>query len=186
MFTWGACTNKTAPTPPVCGDRVRIRLSELISTMDSKSILRTVSSLIGKPGSVLIIGIGHHDAFNVQSVVSKVLSPALDRLAQSGQIWPKVIWVGTHAMAPLMTPASPNHTNPNVLRFNRAIRDVLKPRGVNIFDTFNLTLNLASVDGSHYSKGAHLLKARVLVEYLSRVGGIKGISGVQTEQNKSG
>lgn len=168
----------------VCGGRVHLHLAELYSTAYAARILKAVTSMIGKPGSVLVIGLGHHDSFHPGSVIPKVASPVIDLVEKSGQIWPKIIWIGAHSMGLLKTPSVPNHLNPSVLNLNRVMRNFLKAKRINFLNTFNLTLGISSPDGSHYGKGANLLKARVFVDYLRRVGGVNAISQPYSEPDK--
>ena len=53
-----------------------------------------------------------------------------------------------------------------MIEFNRRMKEYLQPRGVDVFDVFNLTLGLHSYDGTHYGAGVNMMKAQLLLNYL--------------------
>ena len=53
-----------------------------------------------------------------------------------------------------------------MIEFNRRMKEYLQPRGVDVFDVFNLTLGLHSYDGTHYGPGVNMMKAQLLLNYL--------------------
>ncbi|XP_048252487.1 ankyrin repeat domain-containing protein 2-like [Haliotis rufescens] len=61
---------------------------------------------------------------------------------------------------------TPTSDNAHVEVFNRYMEDLVGGFNVSVFDTFNMTKGVRSVDGVHYGPGVNLVKAQIYLNYI--------------------
>ncbi|XP_070205342.1 uncharacterized protein [Littorina saxatilis] len=84
---------------------------------------------------------------------------------------PRVLWASIHAPGILKSPLYQSQMYPYVVKYNEDIRELLQAWKVPVFDTVNMTSQgLMSHDGTHYGLGVNMMKATVLLHYLSELG----------------
>ncbi|KAL8592914.1 hypothetical protein ACOMHN_050741 [Nucella lapillus] len=60
--------------------------------------------------------------------------------------------------------------NSNAARaYNKAIQQFLDLHNVSMFDTFNLTDNVMSFDGTHYGYGLNVMKVNIFLHYIQEL-----------------
>ena len=134
----------------------------------SNRALAVVTKHLNKRNAVILIGVGLHDGLSFERIKNHYMEPILNLVqnkARSG--WPKIVWITTHAQGSLKPVEFRGFQgNDKVIEFNRRMKEYLQPRGVDVFDVFNLTLGLHSYDGTHYGPGVNMMKAQLLLNYL--------------------
>jgi hypothetical protein len=76
-----------------------------------------------------------------------------------------------------------------VLRFNNRLTEDIRQmnegrepeRRIGIFDTYNLTVEATSFDGSHYGQRVNVEKAQLVVNYLDKLRREKGFTPLKTD-----
>lgn len=118
----------------------------------------------GSASTLFVFGFGLHFKYNAQKLIKELAAPVLKQLHTRPTCrTAKLVWMLPHSMGILHRKTPPSQ----VLNFNAKLRQYLSPRAVPIVDTFNLTRNLITYDGSHYTKAANLLKVQILLNYLA-------------------
>ena len=80
--------------------------------------------------------------------------------------WPKMVWLSTHAPGLLKSPRFLAQSYDGVRHYNNVVASLLKPYGIPVLDSFNMTAPLHSVDGTHYGYGANALKVHFLLHWV--------------------
>ena len=117
--------------------------------------------------SLVILGIGVHDAYDANYVIKYYLEPIVQMVRAKGSGWPNLIWLGAHRngfFKPLNYEARQGMHK--ILPYNKHMREYCREMGIPFFDTIELTSGVHSYDGTHYSKDVNLLKAQILLNYL--------------------
>lgn len=84
------------------------------------------------------------------------------------QLWPRLLWIGTHAPGLLKSPKFKEQTAEGVSRFNKSIREILNYWKVPYLETFGFTNGVVSFDGTHYGWGVNMLKVNMLLTYIEK------------------
>ena len=126
--------------------------------------LSTIQRLLGEPFSYVLLGIGIHDNFNSKSVIENYLEPIISAISSKGNGWPRLIWLTTHAAGPLKPLAfAAKQGNERILAYNRDIYRYCQQNNITLFDTYNMTRQTYSYDGTHYGFGVNMMKAQILL-----------------------
>ncbi|BFZ16491.1 hypothetical protein BsWGS_19530 [Bradybaena similaris] len=150
-----------------CNNTVRLKFLEHSRADASKYNLEQAGQLIGKPNTLLFIGIGIHNDYNASLVINEVLTPLIKHLSSSP--WPKLVWSASHAPGIMKTPRVPAQSRESVLAFNNQLRPVLDAHKVPVFDTFQLTDGVMSFDGVHFGRGVNDVKAQIFLNYVHQL-----------------
>lgn len=94
------------------------------------------------------------------------LKRSMDMLKSHGAKWPLFIWGTIHAPGLLKSPLFDWQGFDMIKQFNKDIAKYLARYRVPILDTFKMTSNTVSFDGSHYAQGVNMEKAQVLLNFL--------------------
>ncbi|XP_064597723.1 uncharacterized protein LOC135464156 [Liolophura sinensis] len=137
-------------------------------TPGSFNVTPHVQKHCGSVSTLFVFGFGLHYKYNAQKLIKELVAPILKQLhANPAYVETKLVWMLPHSMGMLHQQTQPLQ----VLSFNSKLRQYLSPLAVPVIDTFNLTRNLITYDGSHYTKAANLLKVQILLNYLADQGG---------------
>lgn len=141
--------------------------NEFYSMKHAKLALGKVREKLNKTNSVIALGVGLHIGLKADKVFNDYLKPILQLKEQAASQWPLVVWITTHAHGSLK-PISfiKSQGNDKITRFNKDMEEFLKPLGIPVFDTFNLTLGVHSYDGTHYGFGVNMMKAQLFMNFL--------------------
>ena len=127
--------------------------------------MKQIRSYLGRENSFVVLAIGLHYRLDIDKVISVYVKKVLDIIELEGNGWPKVIWMGIHAVPDFLL-MHPLFDNPGIFKFNFKIHDYLQKRAVAVIDTFNMSRALFSYDGLHYGVGLNFLKVQILLNYL--------------------
>nr|KAG5691483.1 hypothetical protein BaRGS_026258 [Batillaria attramentaria] len=161
----------------LCDGTVQARYIEIFSMWQGRFLLPEIQKMTSRGERVMLVtGIGIHDDFLTHIIWAIFVQPLVEYVAQTDtenlthfnlRRWPKLIWANSHAPNLLKSPyVSPRQTFESVLRYNSEMTDHLRPYGVPVLDTFNMTAPLHSVDGTHYGYGANTLKVQFLLNWV--------------------
>lgn len=122
--------------------------------------------LLGKTGSVLILGVGLHDSLNYREVIDNYLTPVLDVTKKNNTSgWPVIIWI--------TVPTPKNYLKSSIRRlerktnlFNSKMKMFCNQNNISVFDTTAITNGIRSFDGRHYGFGGNMAKAQLLMRFL--------------------
>ena len=164
MFTEKLCRHWLDRHTSVCQGRTKVRFFELVYIKQAEDIHNTILQLANVTRGFVFVGTGVHDNFKANETQTKVLLPVLQRLRNAS--YPKILWASTHAPGLMKTPRIQDQSSESVRRYNAKMEEFLRPWGVPVFDTFNLTDGVMSFDGAHYGLGVNRVKVRILLAYL--------------------
>ena len=133
-----------------------------IKNVNKTRLKNLVRRLALTPNSVLYVGIGVNEILSASWVNSAVLQPILE--AKGHSRWPYVIVAGLHHWGVLRSP-----TYSGVRRFNQELKSLVSQYGMTYFDTYELTRNVFSYDGTHYGQGVNQVKADILLNVIQMI-----------------
>ena len=167
LLYYPLCREKVPHAVGGCNDSVRVSMSYRGEASEGSEILDIVSSLTDKPRSVLVLGLGLHDDLNLTLITAHVLQPLLDLTADT--TWPKILFFTPMAPGLLKSPKFVNQNRDSVLYFNSAIKNLLTGANVAVVDTFRMSDDVISYDGTHYGRALGEVKAGLLVQMIERM-----------------
>ena len=127
--------------------------------------MKQIRSYLGRENSFVVLAVGLHYRLDIDKVISVYVKKVLDVIELEGNGWPKVIWMGLHAVPDFLL-MHPLFDNQGISRFNSQMHEYLKERNVAVIDTFNISKDLFSYDGLHYGIGLNFLKVQILLNFL--------------------
>ena len=145
------------------------KMSAVLTYRDvNKQHLRdSVQRLVKTPNSVLYVGIGLHQDFDISYVNSTVVQTILEVKGESR--WPYVIYAGNHHWGILRNPDFVTTKEAAVEKFNQELQALLSQYGMTYFDTYEMTRKVFSYDGTHYAYGVNQVKADILLNVIHRL-----------------
>lgn len=170
-----SCHTKTLTSIPLDTQRSFCRghnkfdffFKEYYNMDKAPNILATVRQNLNKEKTILAIGVGLHIDLNAEKVQKKIMEPILEIKESSGSIWPYILWISVHAHGSLKDTYYniPSH-NDRIARFNLDMEKYLSAFGIPVFDTFNLTRGVRSIDGTHFGMGINMMKAQLFMNFI--------------------
>lgn len=140
---------------------------EYYNIYKATNILATVRRNLNKEKTIIAIGVGLHMNLNAEIVQKKIIEPVLEIKNSSGARWPYILWISIHAHGSLKdTNYNFLSHNDRIARFNSEMEKYLSAFGIPVFDTFNLTSGVRSIDGTHFGMGVNVMKAQLLMNFL--------------------
>ena len=128
--------------------------------------IKTVTNLLGKPGSVVVLGVGIHFLSNAQKVIKDYLKPLLDLIQdQSGNGWPLLIWANIHQVDNFLPSDCKKNYSP-IEKFNQEMSRFCRANNIPILETSSVTRFIKSNDGLHFGYGGNMAKVQILMNYL--------------------
>ena len=127
--------------------------------------MEQIRKYLKRKDSYVVLAVGLHYRLDLNKVIDLYVKKVLDVIETEGNGWPKVIWMGIHAVPDFLL-MNPLFHNAGILEFNNKIHNYLRRRGVTVIDTFNMSKGLFSYDGLHYGIGLNFLKIQILLNYL--------------------
>lgn len=143
----------------------KLSFVEAYSVRHKDLALQTIRAALQELRPLIIIGIGIHDNFNSMKVISEYLYPLVELRNQYGAISkPVIVWLNTHAAGPLKPMGYKElQGNESILRFNSILTEYCRQNSILTFDTFNITKDVHSFDGTHYGSSLNKLKVELLL-----------------------
>lgn len=167
LLYYPLCRKEVPHTVRGCHDTVTVSMSYRGEAREGRHILNIVKSLIGKPRSVLVLGVGLHDDLNLTLITTHVLQPLIDLTVNT--TWPKILFFTPMAPGLLKSPKFVNQNRDSVLYFNSAVKNLLTGPNMAVVDTFRMTDDVISYDGTHYGRALGEVKAALLVQMIERM-----------------
>ncbi|XP_046574706.1 uncharacterized protein LOC124282728 isoform X2 [Haliotis rubra] len=133
----------------------------LLNNYDSKRVFRA-----GKPGDISCDGMYTFSGKACQSKLIRTATLCNDMIRKRKASWPKLIWFATHKFGIMKSPKMPKQENSHVAAFNKRMSAALGKYHIPIFDTYNLTSGVMSMDGAHFGIGVNSMKVQLLLNYL--------------------
>ena len=170
-----SCHTKTLTSIPLDTQRLFCRghnkfdffFKEYYNMDKAPNILATVRQYLNKEKTIIAIGVGLHIDLDTREVQKKIMEPVLEIKKSSGSIWPYILWISVHAHGSLKDTYYniPSH-NDRIERFNLEMEKYLSGFGIPVFDTFNLTRGVRSIDGTHFGMGINMMKAQLFMNFI--------------------
>ena len=112
--------------------------------------------------SFIILSMGIHFNSNHNSFLNYYLKPIIDLKKSNHGEWPKLI-VETLPTVPSVIISDARWN------FRENVKNYCKAENIYVFDNFELTKNLMPYDGKHFGMPFHLLKVKILLNFLNEV-----------------
>ncbi|XP_055958300.1 uncharacterized protein LOC130013584 [Patella vulgata] len=149
------------------GHNFNLKFFEYYSTGYSVNITQLAIKIVNAPKTILLVGVGLHDNLNSKHIQRNLLQPLLNILKY--QTWPKFVWATPHSAGILKTDSIKAQSRSSLVSFIREIDEYLKVHNIAVFNTFHVTKNVMSFDGTHYGLGINLLKSQILLNYIKEL-----------------
>ncbi|XP_046368583.2 uncharacterized protein LOC124143603 [Haliotis rufescens] len=153
-------------SPTLCNGTVRALFKQYTANYDRMNMMRDVKKIRDTPKSILFFGCGVWTFFN-RDDTGKYARAVINMVNKfKKRTWPKLLWSGVHHFGLWRRPNVKGVDNEHAQPFNRYMETVLEMYNVPMFDTFNMTRGVRSVDGTHYGPGVNFLKAQIYLNYI--------------------
>ena len=147
---------------PNCDLPGKMAASLVNGTIDEDYLSTLVRRLAETDNSVMFVGVGLHFRLDISHVNDIILQRILEVKGDSR--WPYVIVSGVHHWGVLRSPTETSDSD--VRRFNQQLKTLVSQYGIAYFDTYELTRNVFSYDGTHYGRGVNQVKADILLNVI--------------------
>ncbi|KAL8592924.1 hypothetical protein ACOMHN_050751 [Nucella lapillus] len=168
MFSEKTCRLWVDTDTTICNGSAKVQLKGLWKIAQAGEIRDAVLSLGNTTRSLAVFGIGFHNGFSVEPVKTRILQPILQTLKPSRHTSPHLLWAGVHQFGMLKSALLTKNSNA-ARAYNKAIQQFLDLHNVSMFDTFNLTDNVMSFDGTHYGYGLNVMKVNIFLHYIQEL-----------------
>ncbi|XP_046574707.1 uncharacterized protein LOC124282730 isoform X1 [Haliotis rubra] len=166
-FSGKACQSRLIlRTATLCNGTLNVELSAIPRASEAKQFHEKFRLFLHRKNTVILVGIGIHDHFNFDLVFNEYIYPVIDMIRKRKASWPKLIWFATHKFGIMKSPKMPKQENSHVAAFNKRMSAALGKYHIPIFDTYNLTSGVMSMDGTHFGIGVNSMKVQMLLNYL--------------------
>ena len=129
--------------------------------------IKKIDSLSSKENSWLICSVGLHFYLDFDKLKVIYLDRLWEKLQRSEKKWPKLIWVGIHALDVFLKLSLTPHKR-KLKAFNSKVTDYWTERNVTIIDTYPFSEGIKSFDGAHYGLGLNQLKMHIIVDTIQQ------------------
>ncbi|XP_067652986.1 uncharacterized protein [Haliotis asinina] len=164
-FSGRACAAKLFGRLTLCNGTLNVEVSTIPSASRAKKFHEKFRLFLHKKNTVILVGIGVHDDFNFDKVFNDYIYPVVDMIRKRKASWPKLIWFATHKFGIMKSPMIPKQENSRVVAFNKRMSEALGKYHIPIFDTYNLTSGVMSLDGVHFGIGVNSMKVQMFLNY---------------------
>lgn len=148
--------------------KVKLSFVQAFSTNHTPLAIAAIKEALREYRPLLLLGIGIHEQFNVSKVINFYIRPIIRVINMYRNLSPEIIWFNTHAagqLKPLVFQRTQG--NKNILYFNQHMREFCRRNNIKVFDTYNITHDVHSFDGTHYGSELNMLKVELLLSGLS-------------------
>lgn len=151
----------------ICGGKLNFNLDlvENYKKCLQDEDMGQIRKYLGRENSFVVLAVGLHYRLDLDKVMEVYVKKVLDVIELEGNGWPKVIWMGIHAVPDFLL-MNPLFDNTGIARFNAGMHKYLRSRDVYVIDTFDMSKDLFSYDGLHHGIGMNFLKVQILLNYL--------------------
>ncbi|XP_046557438.1 uncharacterized protein LOC124266681 [Haliotis rubra] len=163
VFPTRNCREFLDYTPTLCNGTVTVLFRHYPQSLDIPKMKKDANQTLGKPKSMIFFGAGVWEHFNMPAVRKYALEVISLR---ANNTWPKLLWSGFHYFGLFHRRVVPTSDNEHAETFNMYMKNLVEASNVPVFDTFNMTKGVRSVDGVHYGPGVNFVKARIFLHYM--------------------
>ncbi|GFS06945.1 tRNA(1-methyladenosine) methyltransferase, subunit GCD14 [Elysia marginata] len=116
MRYFSKCSDVIPTNATECGGTVRFLRKSLWRASQIGKIVKVFEQYVAKPNSFVIFGLGIHDMYYPDKVISKILTPVLAVLKKRPP-WPQLIWVAPQSPGLLKTPLVKQQQRASVAKY---------------------------------------------------------------------
>ncbi|XP_046578097.1 uncharacterized protein LOC124285862 isoform X2 [Haliotis rubra] len=167
MFTEKFCRLSLSYDTKICGGKAKVVMKYLDYAHKGGEFVAHVKTIQSK--SLLLVGIGIHNNFDVNLIDKQYFGPVLRELTQRNSTWPMLLWANIHAPGLFKSPIMKGQGRDDFVRFNTNMEKFMGERNITVFNTFNLTDGMSSFDGTHYGMGVNVVKSNILLHYIAEL-----------------
>ncbi|XP_046545872.1 uncharacterized protein LOC124255968 [Haliotis rubra] len=169
VFPARACRKYIDITPTLCNGTVKAVFRAYPRASSITAMVKDVKHLLDKRRSIILYGCGLWKFFNTQTTEKYAMAVINTVNHAKNRTWPKLVWSGFHQFGIWRRPFVKGVDNEHAEKFNRHMAMVAERYNVPVFDTFNMTRGVHSVDGTHYGAGVNFLKAHIYINYIKEL-----------------
>nr|XP_026696604.1 uncharacterized protein LOC100176800 isoform X3 [Ciona intestinalis] len=185
MYFWKECrqmletmSRKLHPNQ-LCGGRYpnfNVTMKPFYNQKFSRRFYDLVNGLLGRKGSLVIVGVGYHMQCDAKITIHDYINPAVQLIQRSNQPnddkWPKLIFALPMLTGLLKPPAYLRLQNDEKIhRFAKQMKNYCSRYNIPVLDFRQLSKFVHSFDGTHYGVAVNLMKNQVLLNYINSVSG---------------
>ncbi|XP_046554864.1 uncharacterized protein LOC124264168 [Haliotis rubra] len=167
VFPFQKCRPNLDYSPRLCNGTVKAKFLFCGRLdMGGKAMTNELQNILDTPKSLVLFGSGLWRMFN-KTDNSNYARAIIDSVkSNTTRKWPKLLWSGFSGFGLWRTELVRGVTNENAQVYNRYMERFVGKYNVPMFDTFNLTRGIRSLDGTHFGPGVNFLKAQIFLNYL--------------------
>ncbi|XP_046381733.2 uncharacterized protein LOC124152736 [Haliotis rufescens] len=169
VFPMRSCRQYIDYAPTLCNGTVKAVFRAHTDSGSISRMTKYVKQLLDKRRSMVLFGCGLWKFFNRQDTENYAMSVINTVHRGKKRTWPKLVWSGFHQFGIWRRAFVKGVDNEHAELFNRHMRKVVEEHSVPMFDSFNLTREVHSVDGTHYGAGVNFLKAQIYLNYIKEL-----------------
>ncbi|XP_046367451.1 uncharacterized protein LOC124142822 [Haliotis rufescens] len=167
VFPYKNCRNHLDYSPTLCDGTVKAKFI-YCGRFDHRATFMTdeLKNILDTPKSIVMFGSGLWARFNKNynsNFARAIIDPVRNHTKRK---WPKLLWSGFSGFGLWRRELERGITNTNAQLYNRNMERIVGKYNVPMFDTFNLTRGVRSLDGTHYGPGVNFVKAQIYLNYL--------------------
>ena len=152
-----------------CSNTADVQLHELWKAAQTLEMQKIIKTLIGKPRSFLVLGVGLHNGCNANVINKEILEPIVKMKGKNS--WPVILFATPHSPGVLKSPRHGHQSRATIRKYIAAMTPVLRGHSIPLMDTFHLSEGVVSYDGTHFSLGMNRVKAQILFQWISHLKG---------------
>ncbi|XP_076441395.1 uncharacterized protein LOC143280579 [Babylonia areolata] len=165
MFIRKRCRPVLDRDARLCNGSVLAKFFFLPSVKQARTIHKVVLGVPNSTRSMVFFGIGVHDFLKRKRTKTTLLRPLFKAMRSRQLSRPHLVWAGVHQLGMMRLPLK-SSDGTGIRGFNQDIQHFLDGYHVPVFDTYNLTDNVMSLDGIHYGYGVNTMKVNIFLHYI--------------------
>jgi len=141
-----------------------------------EDFINATRDLAGKPGNLVLLGMGIHMGLKTDVVISQIIEPGLqardkfyaNKTMPAASKWPQIIYV-IPMRSGMLKPIKHlvRQDDQTLWDFAAKVSKYCRENDIPVLDFRSLTANVHSFDGGHYGVGVNLMKNQIFLNYLS-------------------
>ncbi|XP_067655565.1 uncharacterized protein [Haliotis asinina] len=155
---------------PLCDGSFNLKYVSHTKASQGPDLYNKIKGHGHKKKTFVLISLAAREGNNVTKFM-EYLKPALNFVKNTSFKYPKLMWANGHAPGLLKSPVYERQGLQYMKKANENMQKLLKPLGIPVFDTFNMTSTTISFDGTHYGYGVTTAKVQLLLNYLKELQG---------------
>ncbi|XP_046555275.1 uncharacterized protein LOC124264569 [Haliotis rubra] len=155
---------------PLCNGSFNLKYISHTKASQGPDLYNKIKAPGRRKKTLAMISLAAREGNNVTKFM-EYLKPALNFVKNTSFKYPKLMWANGHAPGLLKSPVYERQGLQYMKKANDNMHKLLRPLGIPVFDTFNMTSTTISFDGTHYGYGATTAKVQLLLNYLKELQG---------------